>query len=437
MFSNYLKVAWRNLLKNRGYTLLNIAGLAIGLSCFLLIALYVVDESSYDRFYPHADRIYRINADIRFGGADLHMPFTADGMGELLKKDYPEVEEYTRLYTNDGEKLIRKGPEFITETRVAFADSTFFRVFQQRVLAGDTANALNEPSTVVITASMARKYFGGPDQASGKTLEVKEGDKTHPYKVTAVIADMPENSHFRFDMLFSMRNVDYNWGQLLSHNFYTYLLLRPGTDYRAFERHFTHYIDQYVMPMAKQYMNIGSMQEFEKAGNRLEYSLIPLTRIHLHSDRAFELSPTGNAQYVYIFSAVAVFILLIACINFMNLTTARSANRAREVGIRKVLGTERRSLVLQFLAESTLMVLFSLVLALGIVLLCLPAFNHIAAKQMHLARVFSPSILPWLLLLPFVVGLLAGSYPAFFLSGFRPIEVLKGRLRLGTRSGGL
>jgi putative ABC transport system permease protein len=433
MLRNYLKIAIRNLWKNKTFSFINIAGLAIGLGCFLLIALYVLDELSFDKYNANADRIYRINSDIRFGGADLHMPVTSDMMGQILRKDYPQVEQYTRLYTFNGDKLIKKENEYINEEHVAHADSTFFDVFTFPAVEGDTRTALNEPNTVVITESMAKKYFSSV-HALGKNIEVKD-ERSPLYKVTAVIKDMPENSHFHFDFLFSMKNVNYNWGQLTSHNFYTYIRLKQGTDPKAFEKNFDQYIDKYVLPEAKQFMNISSMEEFKKAGNSLVYSLIPLTQIHLHSNRQFELSPGGNIQYVYIFSAVALFILIIACINFMNLTTARSANRAREVGIRKVLGTEKRQLVKQFLFESTMMVIIALLIAIPAVWLVLPLFNDMAAKQMAATSLFSPYILPLLIALPFLVGLMAGSYPAFFLSAFRPIEVLKGKLKLGAKSG--
>src|SRR5450432_3828913 len=375
MIKNYLTIAWRNLLKNKIYSFLNITGLAVGLASFLLIALYIMDEVSYDRFNTNADRIYRINSDIKLGGGELHMPVTSDMMGQLLIKDNPSIEQYTRIYNSNGNKLIKK------------------------------------------------------------TIETND-DKNPNYKITAVIKDIPSNSHFHFDFLFSMKNAGYQWGQLTSHNFHTYLLLKKGSDYKQLEKNFDQYIDKYVLPSVKQFIKISSMDEFKKAGNRLEYSLIPLTKIHLHSDRSFELSPSGNIQYVYIFGAVALFILLIACINFMNLTTARSAGRAKEVGIRKVLGTERRFLIFQFLTESTLMVIFSLILAIVIAYLVIPLFNDVASKSMSLSSLFAPYILPLLIALPLVVGLLAGSYPAFFLSAFRPIEVLKGKFRLGSSSGG-
>jgi putative ABC transport system permease protein len=426
MFKNYVKVALRNLWKNKVFSVINIVGLAIGLCCFLLIAVYVLDELSYDRFYRNADRIYRINSDIRFGGNNLHLPVTSDMMGATLKKDYPEIEEYTRIYNNNGNKLIKKGNEYISEFNVAHADSTFFTVFSLPAIEGDLKTALNEPNTVVRSGSAAKKYFG-TTKAVGRSIETND-DSSTVYKVTAVIRDIPQNSHFRFDFLFSMKNVDYNWGQYLSHNFHTYLLLKKGTDFHALEKKFPQYIDKYALPVAKQYMQINSMEEFEKAGNQLLYSLTPLTKIHLYSDRQFEIRPSGNIQYVYIFSAIALFILVLGCINFMNLTTARSASRAREVGIRKVLGTYRKNLLFQFLIESTLMVFLSMLIAVVLAFFVLPLFNNVSGKTMSLSSLFSPLILPLLIALPFVVGILAGSYPAFYLSFFRPIEVLKGKL---------
>ncbi|HEX5653355.1 MAG TPA: ABC transporter permease [Chitinophagaceae bacterium] len=431
MLANYLKIAWRNLVKNKTFSLINIAGLSIGLACFLLIALYVTDELSYDRHHEKHDRIFRINSDIRFGGNDLRMAVSSDMMGATLKKDYPQVEEYTRIYNSSGSKLVKKGNEFITETNVAHADSTLFNVFTIPAVSGDTRTALNEPNTVVISESTAKKYFGNTD-VIGKTVETDDNNKTL-YKITAVIKDMPRNSHFSYDFIFSMDNVDYGWGNFLSHNFQTYLLLKPGSDYKAFEKNFDQVIDKYILPQAKQFMQINSMEEFEKSGNRLEYSLMPITDIHLHSDRTAETGVNGNIQYVYIFSAVAIFILLLACVNFMNLSTARSANRAREVGIRKVLGTEKKSLISQFLAESTMMVFFSLLLAILLVAFSISYFNDIAGKNLGLSVLLEPRYLLFLLLLPIVVGTLAGLYPAFFLSSFQPVKVLKGKISQGFR----
>ena len=431
MLKNYLKIAWRNITKNKIFSFINIAGLAIGLSCFTLIALYVVDELSYDRYNEKADRIYRINSDILFGGTEQKLAVSADPMGATLKRDYPAVEQYARFYTSDGPKRIKKDNVFITEFNVANADSTVFDVFTLPAIAGDTKTALNEPNTVVVTESAAKKYFGTTD-AVGKTLETSDNNSTL-YKVTAVIKDIPHNSHFHFDMLFSMDNVQYNWNNYLSHNFQTYIVLRKGTDPKAFEKNFSQVIAKYIVPQAKQYMQINSMEEFEKSGNKIIYTLIPLRDIHLHSSLIAELEANSSIQYVYIFSAVAIFILLIACINFMNLSTARSSNRAKEVGIRKVLGTERKNLIRQFLTESTITAIISLIVSLIIAWLVLPVFNSISGKALSLSQITNSSFLPFFLLLPILVGLVAGSYPAFFLSSFKPISVLKGKINAGTK----
>ena len=436
MIRNFLKVAWRNLVKSKGFSAINITGLAAGLACFILIALYVADELSYDRFHEKGDRIYRVNSYIRFGGNEINLAVCSDPMGATLKKDYPQVEEFARIYASSGSKLVKKGDQFLNEQNVAYADSTLFNVFTLPAVTGDPKKALNDPNTVVITESTARKYFGSAQQALGQTVETNDHGSTL-YKVTAVIKDIPRNSHFNFDFLFSMDNVDYRLGDYLSHNFHTYVLLRAGTDPRVFEKNFKQVIEKYVMPQAKQMMQLSSLADFEKAGNRIQYSLMPIKDIHLKSAMFPELGVNGNIQYVYIFSAIALFVLLIACINFMNLSTARSANRAKEVGIRKVLGTDRRNLINQFLAESTLTSVLAMVVAIGIAALVLPLFNDIANKQLSLSYLLNWKIVLMLVLLPLVVGMLAGSYPAFFLSRFQPIAVLKGKLAKGAKGGSL
>jgi putative ABC transport system permease protein len=431
MIKNYFTIAWRNLVKNKVYSFINIAGLAIGLSCFLMISLYVVDEMSYDKYNKNAGRIFRINSDIKMGETSMRLTVTSDMMGEVMKRDFPEVEEYARIFNSNGDKLLKKGDEFIYESAVAHVDSTFFSVFTMPVIQGDTRTALNEPNTVVLTEKAALKYFGTTD-AIGKTLQVSE-DSLVPFKVTAVIADMPVNSHFNFDFLFSMDNVNYGWGNYMSHNFKTYLLLKKGVDAKAFQAKFEPlYIEKYIFPQAKEMMKIANMDEFKKSGNRLHYELMPVTDIHLRSDRFPELGVNGNIQYVYIFGAVALFILLIACVNFMNLSTARSANRAKEVGIRKVLGTGKDSLIRQFLAESIFTVYISMFFGILITWLALPYFNEVSGKTMSVSQLFTPGFSLFLIVLPMVVGLLAGSYPAFFLSSFRPIAVLKGKLSAGS-----
>ena len=430
MLKNYFKVAWRNLLKNKVFSVINIAGLAAGLTCFILIMLYVSDETSYDKYNEKADRIYRINSLIKMGGSELKLAVTSDPMGPTIKQDFPQVEEFVRFYNSNGSKSIKKGGEFINEPAVTHADSTLFRVFTLPAIYGNTKTALNDPNTVVVTESGAKKYFGSMDVV-GKTIETNENGSTL-YKVTAVIKDIPHNSHFNFDLFFSMDNVQYDFGNYLSHNFQTYLLLKEGVSYEEVQKMFPAYIDKHIIPLAKQVMNINSMDEFRKAGNNLEYTLTPLLQIHLYSDLFPELGTNGDIKYVYIFSAVAIFILLLACINFINLSTARSMSRSREVGIRKVLGTTKTQLIIQFLSESALTVVIAMILAVVIAWQILPLFNDLSAKSLTPSLLFSNKMLALMIGLPIVVSLLAGSYPSLFLSSFNPVTVLKGKLGSGS-----
>lgn len=432
MIRNYLKIAWRNLLKNKLYSFINIFGLAIGLTCFLLITLYVVDELSYDRQFKDAERIYRVNSDIKFGGAEQRMAVSADPFGATLKKDYAEVEQFVRLYANNSRRFIKKGSEFLIENNCLHADSTLLDIFPLNIVEGDSKKVLTEPNTIIISQTAAKKYFGNTS-ALEKTLTIGLQEPVE-YKITAVYEDMPTNAHFRTDMFFPFMNInDYKFDNFLSHNFYTYIKLREGVDYKQFEKKFDVVVNKYILPQAKAFMDIKNMDDFKKGGNYLKYSLTPLLDIHLKSDRIYEISSNSNIQYVYIFSVVALFLLLIACINFMNLSTARSASRAKEVGIRKVMGTQRNSLIMQFMSESVLTSYLAFVISLVITILLIPYFNQIAGKQFTSQSLFRPQYLPFLVLLPLIVGVLAGYYPSFFLSSFRPIEVLKSKLNANFR----
>ncbi|RRB11461.1 ABC transporter permease [Larkinella knui] len=433
MIRNYLKIAIRNLRKHRGFTFINIFGLALGLACCLLIMLYVVDELSYDRFHEKADRIYRINTDIKFGGNDMHMATSPDPMGPTLLKDYPQVENFVRLHGR-GTFLVKQTGQTnnLRENDILYADSTLFDVFTLPLVSGNPKRALVEPNTVVISESAAKRHFGNQNPI-GKTLLF---DNKFTYRVTGVMRDIPANSHFRTDFFVCMRSDNYEWGRWLSNNHQTYVLLKEGVDPQQFNQNFETIIQKYVGPQAQEFVGT-TIEQLRKSGNRINYALIPMTDIHLHSKQNIELAPNSDIQYVYTFSAVAIFILLIACINFMNLSTARSANRAKEVGVRKVLGSVQRQLIGQFMTESVLMAILSMGLALVIVALALPFFNDMSSKQLTIDKLFIPRFLPVLLILPLGVGLLAGSYPAFFLSSFRPISVLKGRINLGLKSAGL
>ncbi len=439
MLRNYLKTAFRNLWRNKGFSAINILGLAIGLATCLLILIYVTDELSFDRFNVNADRIYRIDNDIRFGGNSMTLAVAPAPAGPTFLRDYPEVEKEVRFRDNGG-RLVKKGNQNIKEESVILADSTLFEVFTLPMIAGDPHTALKDAHTVVITERMAQKYFDAtPATLSaviGRTLTIND---SIPYKVTGVIRNMPTNSHFHFDFFLSLteseeaKRTDDAW---LSGNFQTYILLRKDADPRKLEAKMDDLIKRYVAPLLQNVVHL-SLDDFKKSGNMVAFYLTPLTAIHLHSNKIAEFDANGNIQTVYIFSAIAVFILLIACVNFMNLSTARSANRAKEVGIRKVLGSMRSGLISQFLFESVLISLISLMLALGLAALLLPVFNTLSGKEMGIAVFARPWMLPAILGLVVVVGMLAGSYPAFFLSAFQPVKVLKGKVSGGMRTGWL
>jgi putative ABC transport system permease protein len=433
MLRNYLKTAIRNLWKSKGFSAINIIGLAIGLSTCLLILIFVMDELGYDRYNTKAGRIYRLDGDIKFGGNHFILAVAPAPAGPAVRKDYPEVEKEVRFRMQGG-RLVKKGNQNIQEDAVVFADSTLFDVFTLPMIAGDPHTALVDAHTVVITERMAKKYFNAVDVV-GRTLLMND---TIPYKVTGVIRDIPAQSHFHYDFFVSMSEVEETkrTDRWLSNNFNTYILLREGTDRRQFEAKLGQLVTRYVAPLIQQAVN-QSAEDFFKQGNSVGFSLTPLTDIHLHSNKTAELDANGNIQYVYIFTAVALFILLIACVNFMNLSTARSSNRAKEVGIRKVLGSLRGNLVWQFMIESILLSFISMLLALGLAYLFLPVFNELAGKQMVVGLFSRSWLVPAMLALVLIVGVLAGSYPAFFLSAFRPIAVLKGSVAAGFKTGWL
>jgi putative ABC transport system permease protein len=431
MLRNYLKTAIRNLWKNKGFSAINIVGLAIGLATCLLILIYVMDELSYDRYNDKVDRIYRLDGEIKFGGNHFILAVAPAPAGPAVLRDYPEVEKEVR-FRNNGGRQVKKGNQNIREESVIMVDSTLFDVFTLPMIEGDPHTALKEAHSVVITERMAKKYFD-ETHVVGRTLVMNDSIL---YKVTGVIRDLPAASHFHFDFFLSLteseeaKRSDDGW---LSNNFNTYLLLRKGTDAKKFEAKLGGLVTKYVAPLLQAAVNI-SLEDFRKAGNTVSFPLTPLTAIHLHSNKSAELDANGNIQYVYIFGAIAAFILLIACVNFMNLSTARSANRAKEVGIRKVLGSLRGSLISQFMLESVLISFIGMLLALGFAWLLLPVFNQLSAKHMELGLFSRGWLWPSMLGLVLVVGLLAGSYPAFFLSAFRPIVVLKGNVASGFKT---
>jgi putative ABC transport system permease protein len=420
MFKNYLKIALRNLLRHKGYSFINIAGLAVGITCCLLILLFVQDELSYDRYHEKADRIYRLVVENEAEGRVFQNALSSAPMAPALLRDYPEIESAARLYPVDASVLVSHGDKRFYEERFFYADAAVFEVFTFPFIKGDPKTALNEPNAVVLTEEMAQKFFGEEDPL-GKIIKV---DLQRDYLVTGVIKNIPNNSHLRFDFLASFKSLDAILGESLQswtyNPFFSYLLLRENFP--------SHELDNKIASLFDK--NIG--EQLQSLGWRLRPYLQPLTAIHLHP-LGNELNAQGDIRYVYIFSAIALFILVIACINFMNLATARSEMRAREVGMRKVLGSQQRQLVAQFLGESVLLAIIAMLIAIVLIELILPSFNAIANRELAIDYRNNWPFVAGLLALTLFVGVLAGSYPAFFLAAIKPLEVFKSRTATGWR----
>lgn len=422
MFRNYLKITFRNLWNNKSYSFINIFGLAVGLASCIIILLYVNNELSYDKHHKKVDRIARVASFIDFSGSYLELATTSSPMGPTLKSDYADVEDMVRFRPR-GEFHVRSGDINIKETDIFFSDATVFNVFTIPVIHGDPETALSEPNTLALSRSKALKYFGRVNVV-GESLLL---DDNHTFSITAVYEDMPETSHFNFEFLLSMEtNADEaNNGVWLSNNFRTYLLFKEGTDIEAFQENFQTIKKTYIEPQLIDFTG-NDLEEFQEAGNSLNYELQPLKSIHLNSDLIAEFKPNGNINYVFLFSALAAFILVLACINFMNLATARSIKRAKEVGIRKSLGSLRKQLVGQFFTESLLLCILSFLIALLLVELTLPFFSNLSGTNLTANYFSNSTLLTSILSIVLITGVLSGSYPAVMLSAFKPIQVLKG-----------
>jgi putative ABC transport system permease protein len=427
---NYIKTAFRNLLKNKGFTAINVLGLALGLTTCLLIVFYVFDELSYDRYNVNADRIYRINNDVKFGGNEGSYSESPAPTAAALKADFPEIEQVTRFRQRGGNQ-VKKGNQNIQEDNMVYADPAIFSVFTLPMIDGKPATALKETHSVVITERIALKYFNSTS-AVGKVLTFND---TALYKVTGVIKNIPKQSHFDFDFFISMPTLAESKEEAwFSNNFDTYILFRPGTDIKHFEAKLPVFLRKHAEPQLVSILHMA-FDKLEQTGNYFRFSLIPLKKIHLESNTKYDMGTKGDIKIVYIFSAIAMFILLIACVNFMNLSTARSSNRAKEVGVRKVLGSPRKYLIAQFLTESIMVTLAGAIIAVFTAWAFLHTFNQMSGKELTVTSQIMGWLLPVLAIFVIVVGCVAGSYPALFLSGFQPIEVLKGKLASGFKGG--
>lgn len=417
MFLNLLKTAFRNITHKFGYSFLNILGMTLGITSALFLILYVSDELSFDRYHEHSDRIVRVQSHIsetddEFTWIVAQIPFAPQVM-----EDYAEVESYTRLFGFQRSLFMNGDIEF-TEEDVMYADSTFFDIFTYKAIEGNTVDALDLPNSIVLTKTMAGRYFSG-ESALGKTLKV--GDEVHT--VTAVIEDVPSNSHVLFDGLVSRNSLPQQMGSWGNFGVFTYLLLQEGEDVAQFQEKLKEMYGLYMATI------------FESMDITVEYELMKLTDIHLHSESGGEPMPTGSIQYVVIFSIVAFFLILIATLNYINLATARSAKRAREISLRKVIGSSRRLLITQFLAESSMLTFFSLLLSIGLLILVLPQLNLLSGKDFSMEALGKPVAVFSLVGIMILIGILGGAYPALYLSRFSPVVVMKGVASSGSSKG--
>jgi putative ABC transport system permease protein len=432
MFKNYLKIAFRNLVRNKTFSFINIGGLAVGLLTCLFITLFIKDELSFDCFFSKADRIYQVNTSGNFGGEEFLVSNTPPPVGETMMKEFPEIETFTRIFrpypvTVRHEKE-GKEVDYFTEREILAADSNFFQVFDYAFVEGDAKTCLQGSEAVVISEKIAKKYFGEVSNALGKNLIIND----MPLTVKAVLKDLPSQATLQFDFLTNIsrykvvQRFHWSWVWL---QVSTYIVLNEQTaqnpaSAKALEAKFPSMIKKHAV---NAFNRIGQpYEEFIKKGGRWDLLLQPLTKLHLHSAGVGGyLTTLGNIRNIYIFSTVAILIIVLACVNFMNLATAQSLKRAKEVGVRKVLGSQKKNLVAQFLIESSIYSFIASLLALVMAYLLLPFFNQISGKTFATDALFSNELLGFVLVLTLLMSLLAGSYPAFYLTSFKPVQVLK------------
>ncbi|UTA66715.1 FtsX-like permease family protein [Emticicia sp. 21SJ11W-3] len=429
MISNYFKIAWRNLRKNMTFGSINLFGLVTGLTTCLLIFLYVSDELSFDQYHTKADRIYRIDNELKFNGNHYDMAVSSPAMGQVFKGAFPEIENYVRLRWL-GDLIFKKDGQIQNVNRVAFADSTLFEIFTFKQLAGNLSTALNEPNAIVLTKKIALKLYNSTNIVGQNFVSDNK-----IYKVTAVIDDIPKQTHYNFDAFVPMQNDEWSrkntW---LSQNYNTYLLLRKDANVMALERKLYKMNHERLSLELKAVIN-QTLADFLKGGGLADISLMPVRDIHLRSHKVAELDGNGNPENVYIFSVIGFLILLLASFNYTNLSTAVAASRAKEVGMRKVMGSGKLSIVMQFLTESFALSFIALFISYALLFVLLPSFNELAGKSLAYAEILQPGLLLSSLALMFALSLFSGAYPAFYISSFVPSQVLKGKVANGFRSG--
>jgi putative ABC transport system permease protein len=438
MFFNYLKIALRNIKRQKLYAFINITGLTIGLVTSLLILLYIIDEFSYDKFHDDADRIYRVNLMGRMSGQEFKSAYTSAPVAAAFLSEIPGIQKACRIALWE-DIPVEHNEDLFTEKTVLLADTNFFRFFSFRLLSGDPKGVLARPNSIVLTETAAKKIFGyagpGDNRCIGQNLEF--GKDKMLCNITAICEDPPANSHFHFSMVLSMESWNGSHSPVwVSNNLLTYIKLQDDAIRENIESQIPVLVKKHIGPQAQQYLGI-SFEEFLEAGGLYGYYLQPLTDIHFESDADLHLEQGGNRKTIYLLIGIVVFIIVIACINFMNLSTARYSGRAKEVGVRKSMGSTPGRLRTQFLTESVLYTLISLLLAQFILLIILPQFNTLAGKFLNIRALNNFYYITAIICLVVITGIVAGSYPAFYLTSFKPVEVLRGQIKAGIRSKGL
>ncbi len=438
MFFNYLKIAIRNIRRQKFYAFINITGLTIGFITSLLIVLYVVDEFSYDRFHKNADLIYRVNLLGRMSGQEFNSCYTSAPVSASFLEEIPEVEKACRIAPWKDITIVNENDSY-TEKTILLADSNLFDFFSFKLIHGDPGTVLNKPNSLVLTETAAEKIFGyagpGDNSAIGKSLVF--GVEKWPCTVTGIMEDPPTNSHFHFSMALSMNSWNYSQTNVwVSNSLLTYIQLDENSNFQQIDTKISEIVSKYIGPQAEQYLGI-SFDEFLTQGGAYGFYLQPLLDIHFSPEIDLHLEPGGNLNAVYLLIAIVILILTIACINFMNLSTARFSGRAKEVGVRKSLGGSIANMRFQFLIESVFYTLLSFLIALVLLVIILPQFNSLSGKMLTVSSLYNSYFLAIAFLLVIIVGILAGSYPAFYLTSFKPVEVLRGRIKSGMKSQGI
>jgi putative ABC transport system permease protein len=430
MISHYLKFSLRALKRQSGYVAINVFGLAIGIACALIIALFIINELSYDQYNEHKNDIYRLGLHGMISGQEMNVAYTAAPIGPVMLQEFPEVENFLRMQIWD-ETIVQVEDRFFSEAHLALADSSFFEFFSIPLIKGNTKTALTEPYSVVLSQTAATRLFGDEDPIGHM---MRAGGMPQHFRVTGVMEDIPENTHFSVGMIASFTSSHHansdNW---LGNSFHTYVKLYPGIDPVMVENRFEDMIIKYIGPQVQQILGL-SLTEFIAGGNSYNFFMQPLTGIRLDPSVENDHKPPKDPRYLWIFGATGLLILVIAAINFMNLSTAQAGKRAKEVGMKKVMGSSRNMLILQFLIETVVLAFLALIVALLIAEISLPYFNNLLSLQLSLSYLKTWYVVPGIIILTILVGIFAGSYPAFFLSSFSPNKVLKGYAKDGKKN---